>query len=392
MRYFILIIFSIWVFLHSSAQTKSYSPDYFTNKVIYDNYITSKIGNLEKRIYSLIEMNPKLKKGKKDLHLCHIYRVYNDNILIRKQNYLDYSFLDNTRISDISVDNRSTNGHYIWTKTLVLDSNGDLVAVGDARQLFPFVEYMKKEKALAKILYCNNIDCLFTPTALEDTIYFYSKNDSLCALEWDSRSELLRTYAWEDYIEKQEKVICKKEERMSLDQIIQNIVSFNEPYIGKTKKLENRIKMYIKKEYDLKEKNNLHLFFIYRFTNEDVFKWNNEYFDLSFLANTHPAEVDVLDNNGKTERLPWANILITDSLGNLLAVGSPRYVKSVRAECREIDMIVAKKLFNGEIDYAFLSTSSKDNVFFCIKDKTLLVLFEENDTMKFVSWKDYIKL
>lgn len=177
MRLFSFMLFILSCNISLFAQ-KSQNADKLSNWIP-----SSQISSLDKRMYKLIKKNPYL-KGKHDLRLYHIPMLYNskdlcelypDNLEKFVPKYGSY-FLRRHSIFQKKKE-------YIQTYSLVIDSDGNIVAIGDARLIQPIFTLSKDEAELASLFIKNQIDVAFYDISISLFHFFCIKGNKLLIYE-----------------------------------------------------------------------------------------------------------------------------------------------------------------------------------------------------------------
>ena len=195
-KYLILVIIGLGTF--SYAQEKI--------NIVERLNIKEDIVALEKRIDELVKKDPKLKniQGIKQFHILVLgYKDYTTESDINKKKYIDYSFLD---LLTPRYDYYTTpyclifrkEKKYIETITLITNSSGNLIAMGDGRFInsnFNPNMYFN----LTKTLFSKKLDSVIyleSPHTFKYSIGI--KDNNLYALEDDMYD--LKIYTWEDFM------------------------------------------------------------------------------------------------------------------------------------------------------------------------------------------------
>lgn len=190
-RLFLFILFVLLCNISLFAQ-KSQNADKLSNWIP-----NSQISSLDKRMYKLIKKNPYL-KGKHDLRLYHIPMLYNTTELC---NFYPDSLGKFVPQYGFYVLGKNAvfrkKKEYIRTRSLVVDSSGNLVAIGDARLIQPIFTLGKDEAELASLFFNNHqIDVAFNDDSNSvDYSYFFciKGNELLIYKETDDGLQIIKS-------------------------------------------------------------------------------------------------------------------------------------------------------------------------------------------------------
>lgn len=146
--------------------------------------IKQDIVSLENRITDLIQKNSEIAnvKGVQQFHIFWLGNVENN---LKKEDYLDHSFLYKLDYSHYHLGANSLfkkGRKYIRTTTLITDSIGNLVAKGDARLVHVSTVFDPNDAKLAKMFFDKEIDFVFR-IGRTFTRYVGIKGSTLYALE-----------------------------------------------------------------------------------------------------------------------------------------------------------------------------------------------------------------
>ena len=195
-RLFIIIVLnSSWCFL--------YSQD--TINMIDRLHIKGELKELEDRIEYLVR-KAKIVNETEELKQFHIFGLY--NILFRVPNYKAYKeeYLDGSFVCYLMPNyyNIKPQGlfkkrkSYLYTRTYITDSKGELVATGDVRFISNSRAYKSSlpENELAKFLFDKKFDFMFSMGIL--THYICIKDNKLYVISnfWNG----IEMYGWEKFV------------------------------------------------------------------------------------------------------------------------------------------------------------------------------------------------
>lgn len=182
-----------------------------------------------------------------------------------------------------------------------------------------------------------------------------------------------------------------------------NIQSFvrkwSDPYLygSRLRKLNNRTDYLIKRHPTLSKIEKLHQFHVICFyygTYMGELPCKQEFSDCSFLDRLcydfyHISQKNFLKRVFcKDEEYIKDLALITDSVGNLLAIGDARTLFSdVSTEAYDHDRLIARKMYDKEVDFAF--SICHPSGYLCIKGEELFVLEEMDGGLKHYAWEEY---
>lgn len=168
--------------------------------------IKEDIVSLERRINELVKNDSKLKnvQGIKQFHILLLgYKDYTTKNDINKEKYVDYSFLNllAPRYNYYDIPGCfifRKKKKYIETLTLITNSSGNLIAMGNGRfinsNFNPNIYFN-----LTKTLFSKKLDIVIYLESPHTSKYSIGiKNNKLYALEDDMDN--LKIYAWEDFI------------------------------------------------------------------------------------------------------------------------------------------------------------------------------------------------
>jgi hypothetical protein len=154
------------------------------------------IGILENRINKLLKKHHSLSKIK-GLRQFHIFLMGHDSD-IRKEDYLDHSFLYKLVPSYIEETHCILKRKkYLRFQTLVCDSTGKLVAIGDNR-FIPFVSHDKNKIDLVRMFYDKKLDFVFYMGHKLGTHIGIKKNDIYVLI---NSSEGLKVYPLKEFVD-----------------------------------------------------------------------------------------------------------------------------------------------------------------------------------------------
>ncbi|MDR1614422.1 MAG: hypothetical protein LBS26_02525 [Campylobacteraceae bacterium] len=166
--------------------------------------IEQDIVSLENRITDLIKKKPAIAniQGLRQFHILLLgFSDYN-KVEIKKEDYLDYSFLYQLRQSYYHLGSNSLfakKKKYLSTITLVTDSTGNLVATSDARLVHIAPVFDQKDIELAKMFFDKEIDFILWLETPHITRYMVGiKDNNLYALE--RTKEGLKIYSWDEFM------------------------------------------------------------------------------------------------------------------------------------------------------------------------------------------------
>ncbi|MDR1974707.1 MAG: hypothetical protein LBQ31_08575 [Bacteroidales bacterium] len=151
--------------------------------------IRQDIYTLENRITSLIKKDPVLSKMQ-GLQQFHVFWLGYVGDSIKKSEYLDSSFLYKLRPTYCNLSPRHSLKKkqkylYLATMTYICDSNGRLLAKGDARRLYAWepITYMcDYDVAIVKMFSKRKIDVSFMGERLG--VYFMIKDEDIWVLDY----------------------------------------------------------------------------------------------------------------------------------------------------------------------------------------------------------------
>jgi len=160
--------------------------------------------SLEKRISELIKKNPDIANihGLRQFHILLMgFSDYN-KVEIKKENYLDYSFLSRLHQRYYHVSSNSLfakKKKYLSTITLITDSLGNLVATGDARLVHIASVFSQNDIESAKMFFNKEMDFILrleTPHSMRYMVGI--KGNNLYALERTNKG--LKIFQWDEFM------------------------------------------------------------------------------------------------------------------------------------------------------------------------------------------------
>lgn len=165
--------------------------------------IDKDIITLEERISELIKKNPKIGQiqGLKQFHIFGLKYTELSKVDTTKANYLNHSFLSQLIPTFYII--RSTSFYskerkYLDSSTLITDSLGKLVAIGDPRAIYIF-NFAQGDIELAKRLFNKEYDFIFKLQAPFAGFYEIGiKGNKLTALE--SGFDGFVQHSWEEFM------------------------------------------------------------------------------------------------------------------------------------------------------------------------------------------------
>lgn len=155
--------------------------------------------------------------------------------------------------------------------------------------------------------------------------------------------------------------------------------------------LRKRVNKMIRHKKELGQIKNLKEFHIYEMYPSDVFLWKRNYLDYSFLDHLTCRAIHEGRITNKIKEYARATVLITDSVGNLLAYGDDSVLVPIFDKPHERPYVrLAELLFNGEVDFMFELPFERCYVYG--KDNKLYVLEKgKNYELVLSSWEEYVE-
>lgn len=153
--------------------------------------------------------------------------------------------------------------------------------------------------------------------------------------------------------------------------------------------LENRIKDLTKKNPAMANIQGLRQFHVFWLGIDDIKK--KEYENRSFLYRLYHAYYDIGSNFRKKKKYIRTTTLITDSVGNLVAIGDARLVH-VAPVFGKNDIELAKMFFDKKIDFAFYMgvTYITFDTYCVIKDNKISIIKDTKECLEIYSWEEFI--
>lgn len=184
----------------------------------------------------------------------------------------------------------------------------------------------------------------------------------------------------------------------------ENIQSFvrawSDPYLygSRLRKLNYRTDYLIKRHSTLSKMEKLHQFhviYFYYALYMGELPCKQEFSDCYFLDRLSHDYYRISQKSllkrvfCKDEEYIKDHTLITDSVGNLLAVGDARGLFSnVSTEAYDHDRLIARKMYDKEVDFAFNICHPWG--YLCIKGEELFVLEGTDGGLKRYTWEEYV--
>ena len=163
--------------------------------------IRQDIVSLENRIMNLIKKKPEI-TNIKGLRQFHVFWVSLDNENIKKEDYLNHSFL--YKLIPPGYYHFGSNSllkkekKYLRSITSITDSIGNLVATGDARLVHVAPFFNQFDVKLAKMFFNKEIDFAFYMGGAYPT-FIAIKGNKLSVVK--DTQEGLKIYSWEEFID-----------------------------------------------------------------------------------------------------------------------------------------------------------------------------------------------
>ena len=136
------------------------------------------------------------------LKIYHVFWLYSeDEDKLRKENFLNHSFLSNLKPSFFSQKSWFVNKKYLQTDAYISDSSGKLIAKTDGRIIYYTAKYKKNhfqnDTELINMFYKNEIDFVFYMGYIGDT-YIGIKGKDLFVLK--ASNNAVKIYPLEEFV------------------------------------------------------------------------------------------------------------------------------------------------------------------------------------------------